>query len=473
MDGAKGSALEWALALLHAPGERFALRHKPLPAGVEQLLGIAAGAAFNDVSEAARTFNESEARLREAAQFYAREVLFFPQADAYRVLGVGADSNVAQIKAHHRLLQHWLHPDRQHDEDDAIFATRVNVAWNRLRTPERRQAYDDMLRAEPPPEAPGDVGELRGMRTWIPDTEVPRNRWQYRLPMLALSASCILLVVLVVRDMAHGQKDWELASGEAAGNASGEASAIGRAEISVPRDPAPIASVATVRRADDGFAGTQVVSKMPRLVAPPEPGASPIGPAAFALQTASKAEPTPRDARLPVQPPAPVLLASAAAPVPTPVLPANEVLRRVQGVQEQDATPPRAVQPVSQPVSQPADSYADVARAQVSPGYARIQQAWTAGDQLLHFMAAVGRPPPLIWNSPAIQSSADRLRQDLHDGGSVKLSGPQWRIGNESAVLTSGYIVQGNASGSGRFTADLIWRENHWLVTGLSIERTQ
>ena len=42
MDGAKGSALEWALALLRAPGERHALRQKPLPGGVDRLLGIAA-----------------------------------------------------------------------------------------------------------------------------------------------------------------------------------------------------------------------------------------------------------------------------------------------------------------------------------------------------------------------------------------------------------------------------------------------
>ncbi|MBL0229036.1 DnaJ domain-containing protein [Thermomonas sp.] len=81
--------------------------------------------------------------MREAAQFYVREVLFFAQADAYRVLGVDADASDASIKAHHRLLQHWLHPDRLDNEDDAIFASRVNVAWNRLRNQARRRAYDE------------------------------------------------------------------------------------------------------------------------------------------------------------------------------------------------------------------------------------------------------------------------------------------------------------------------------------------
>ena len=73
MAGATGNALEWALALLRAPGERHALRHKPLPAGMERLLGIAAGAAPDDLAEVALAFGESQARVREAAQFYARE----------------------------------------------------------------------------------------------------------------------------------------------------------------------------------------------------------------------------------------------------------------------------------------------------------------------------------------------------------------------------------------------------------------
>ena len=55
MDGAEGSALEWALALLHAPGKRHALRQKPLPDGMDGLLGIAAGAMPDALAEAART----------------------------------------------------------------------------------------------------------------------------------------------------------------------------------------------------------------------------------------------------------------------------------------------------------------------------------------------------------------------------------------------------------------------------------
>jgi len=81
MNGANGDALEWALALLRAPGERHALRQKPLPDRVDRLLGVAAGVLPKERAEAARAFNESEARICEAARFYAREILFFPQAE--------------------------------------------------------------------------------------------------------------------------------------------------------------------------------------------------------------------------------------------------------------------------------------------------------------------------------------------------------------------------------------------------------
>ena len=43
MDGANTNALEWALALLHTPAERYTLRQKPLPQGIDRLLGAGFG----------------------------------------------------------------------------------------------------------------------------------------------------------------------------------------------------------------------------------------------------------------------------------------------------------------------------------------------------------------------------------------------------------------------------------------------
>ena len=492
MDGAKGSALEWALALLHAPGKRHALRQKPLPAGMDGLLGIAAGAMPDALADAVRTFGEPEARIREAAQFYVREVLFFPQADAYRVLGVAADASDASIKAHHRLLQHWLHPDRLHNEDDAIFASRVNVAWNRLRNPERREAYDRTLQEEQAlVEFDGDDA-IASVRTWIADAEVPRNPWWHRVPVLVLSASCLLLVVLVLRDTESGPDRWDDVSGEPSGNAA----AAGIDEISVPNRAAPAAPAAVARRA------AAPVRALEGPVADPTPLAAslpamPVVEIAPLTQQAIRELESARQAPLPpVQPPAPVAKApvavAVAAPVPVPVpkAPVAVAVPVPKAPVPQPVPVPRAPVPVAArsapplavarsasaaqtqytppaPVAQPAS------RAQPLPSYGRIQQAWSAGDQLLRFMAAVGRPPPPIWSSPGIQSSADRLREDMHGAGRVRLSGPQWQIGNQSAVLTSSYVVQGNEADAGRLTADLVWREDRWLVVGLSIERAR
>ena len=463
MDGAKGSALEWALALLHAPGKRHALRQKPLPDGMDGLLGIAAGAAPDELAEAARTFGEPEARIREAAQFYVREVLFFPQADAYRVLGVGADASDAAIKAHHRLLQHWLHPDRLQSEDDAIFATRVNVAWNRLRNRERRQAYDKALQEEEPQQAFEGNQALGNVHAWIPDAEITRNPWRHRLPVLLLSGACVLLVVLVLRDMDGRQEGWEGVSSEAPGLAAEG----GFGDISIPRDVAKVAPERT--RAGSGA----VVSPASAIAAP--------APVVASAPPMSMIEFTP-EAQLPVGDDyavAQVVVAPAARPAP---LQASMATREPPGVAPQPATPRIAVDAPAEYVA-PARVTPPVAQTQKQaqakapplPSYARIRQAWAAGDQLLRFMGGIGQPPPPIWSSPGIQSSADLLRQDMHGAGRVRLSGPQWQIGEKSAVLTSDYAVQGkdHGAGTGNLTADLVWRDDRWLVVGLSIERTQ
>ena len=187
MDGANTNALEWALALLHTPAERYTLRQKPLPQGIDRLLGIAAGVMPRDQVEAAQAFGVPEARVREAAQFYAREVLFFPQADAYRVLGVNAVASSDQIKAHHRLLQHWLHPDRQRSEDDAIFAARVNSASNTGPAPGLRRiiaiaAIAGGLQRQHPAPWRADLGAGAGIPRGALATSMAIARAERRLP---------------------------------------------------------------------------------------------------------------------------------------------------------------------------------------------------------------------------------------------------------------------------------------------------
>lgn len=439
MAGAKGSALEWALALLQAPGERYVLRQKPLPADVDVVLGIAAGAMPEALAQAASGFSEPEARIREAAQFYAREVLFFPQANAYRVLGVAANADIEQIKVHHRLLQRWLHPDRSQSEDDAVFAARVNTAWNRLRSPERRREYDQTLRQALPSETPDSSEQLRNMRGWMPADEVPSapaNRWRRRAPVLALLAVCAVLTVLILRDMARSPEQW----GEAQPVVAAQEEDGGN--LSVPHKPQPTAAARPVARK------------------------SALARPAIQLLPAQTARADRPHAAAPAKP---------VAALPAAILVSDSAQQTIPAVSE-TSREVAAIPPVLVSVKHDAvtgASPAPMAAPVALPSFVRIQSARQAGEQLLRFMQSPGRVSPPIWNSPRIQSNAEQLRQQLHAGGRVRLAKAQWRIGDDNAELSSVYTIAGTPSMAGQLVANLQWREGYWLVTGIGLEYTQ
>jgi len=135
-------ALKIAIDLMHVPSQVRLLRAEPLPQGVPTLLRIAAG----DV-EAARTAALSVDRpievVHEAATFFIEQILFAPNADSYRVLGASRQADAATLRRNVALLLRWLHPDLDPRGERSIFAGRVTAAWNDLKTPERRAAYDD------------------------------------------------------------------------------------------------------------------------------------------------------------------------------------------------------------------------------------------------------------------------------------------------------------------------------------------
>lgn len=155
----EAAALRMALDLVHVPSRVRYLRSLPLPEGVPLLLRIAA--SDERAGElAVELTGRSVERLREAAFFFIEQILFAPNADSYRVLGADPGATAAELRRNMALLQRWLHPDVQHHDNRAVFARRVAVAWNDLKTPARRAAYDrerqEVARGEP------DRGSSRG-----------------------------------------------------------------------------------------------------------------------------------------------------------------------------------------------------------------------------------------------------------------------------------------------------------------------
>lgn len=147
MNAATGHALEQALAYYRAPAMLPVARERRLPDDVLDVLRIAAG----DESLAAQlsdSTGEAQATVVDAAVFFVQQVLFAPGADSYRVLGVNTDAPDARIKENYRWLVRWLHPDRNLDDWDSVYAERVNRAWQDLRLPDRRAAYDAQRVAE-------------------------------------------------------------------------------------------------------------------------------------------------------------------------------------------------------------------------------------------------------------------------------------------------------------------------------------
>jgi hypothetical protein len=138
--------IKLAIDLLHFPSQARSMRSAPLPDDVLILLCILAGDE-GAIGGAAALTGRSPDTVREAAAFFIEQILLFPGADSYRVLGVRPDATYGELRRNMALLLRRLHPDRNCQAEQAVFAARVTRAWSDLKTPERRAAYDRQFTA--------------------------------------------------------------------------------------------------------------------------------------------------------------------------------------------------------------------------------------------------------------------------------------------------------------------------------------
>jgi hypothetical protein len=167
------AALKLALELLVVPWRVRLVREQPLPAGVPMLLRVAAGDAEAEAA-AAKAAGRPPEVVRKAATFFVEQILLSPEADSYRVLGAGSGASSAELRSNMALLMRWLHPDAAQEGSPSVFAQRLAAAWNDLKSPERRAAYDS---ARLPPSGYGPPGEGHRSRSG-------RSRRRRRLPRL-------------------------------------------------------------------------------------------------------------------------------------------------------------------------------------------------------------------------------------------------------------------------------------------------
>jgi curved DNA-binding protein CbpA len=108
---------------------------------VQDLLRIAAGDE-EAIREATDVAGRSRDVVCEAVAFFVEQILLSPDADSYRVLGATPEATSAELRRNMALLLRWLHPDLDPHAGRSVFAARVTLAWNDLKTSDRRAAYD-------------------------------------------------------------------------------------------------------------------------------------------------------------------------------------------------------------------------------------------------------------------------------------------------------------------------------------------
>jgi hypothetical protein len=127
---AKPHPITLALDLARLPAAAHGWAAPPIPSRIVEIIRVAA-AAPQSCNEAVAASGAPMPVVIEAARFYLQHVLFRPDADCYRVLGLRPGASRATARNHMRLLMQWLHPDRN-GELEAVYAARVLRAWREI-----------------------------------------------------------------------------------------------------------------------------------------------------------------------------------------------------------------------------------------------------------------------------------------------------------------------------------------------------
>jgi hypothetical protein len=124
--------IELALDLARMPALARSSAVPPLPPNIVELMRIAAASPEACGAAVAQT-GEPRHVVIEAARFYLQQVLFRPDADCNRILGIEPATSRATAREHMRWLLEWLHPDRNNNNSwDSVYAERVLKAWREV-----------------------------------------------------------------------------------------------------------------------------------------------------------------------------------------------------------------------------------------------------------------------------------------------------------------------------------------------------
>ena len=450
-------ALDVALGLLRAPALRSTLRDRPLPAGMGELLAVASG-SHGRVRDAAARTGLGQGELLEAARFFVQQVLLAEGADAYRVLGVERHALHADIRDHHRHLLRWLHPDRSEGAQwESAFATRVNQAWNHVRTQTARTGYDASLSIQAEVREPV-TATAPSVPAGPGTTAVPSPRQPAAAPV---AVALIGLLCVVLAWFAIHREDHVEDPGSSAATVATRPAADSRPDVA----PRPEASLVDTRQDATGNAASHAFSRPPTsdiVVAQDVPddayASALIDLAVDAAQTA------PIDA-----------FVEAVAPIPAVAVPA--------------VAPPAIVPVIAQPAA-PRDALSDIAeKAAVAVAPARtpsvdplrlFSEAEAAVHGVASYLAADGGTEPAWLDMPTGLEAAGiraQLRSRHQDGPRrrMQVETPGWTLDGRAATMLGAYRLaeRRDTVETGVLRVELARLDDTWRVSALHLEPAQ
>lgn len=201
----RATALDQAVYLLLMPAAVRQMRVARLPADVKLLLQVLAGEE-SARSEAVEISGKPLETVVQAAEFYVREILFAPDATAYRALGCEAHATREEMRANMILMMRWLHPDTASGPRDDELFDRVGRAWQTMRSKQSRAVYDSMLVGAREPRlsaAPSHAVAVAPLRSNPFLDRAPGSRKRRFLRRSIYVAALMLMALLVVVVLEH------------------------------------------------------------------------------------------------------------------------------------------------------------------------------------------------------------------------------------------------------------------------------
>jgi len=390
-------AVALALAKLGAPTSVDLDPPRQLPAGAIDLIRVVAG----DQSRAealAASHRVDVQSIHDASVLFVNAVMFHPDSDYFRVLGVPPDADSDTLKLHFRWLQKWLHPDRDPAGWVSSYAERVNVAWAQLRREDRREQYRQTVmaigasRTDGPRISVGPI-HLNAGDASLGAAPVLASKWARRLPALVVGAIAVLTLGLFAAHRAGESLLLEQRDEYAASAASTPApDAMRAATAPRPADPAlldaPIAPIQIAPQAErhspslsPAGANAAAVGGAPEAVAP------------RASTQAIAQVPVPRPAMPPAATPAAERVSAAAQPAAAASVSASRAV--IDGRAEPSLVLSDPVVPAVASTARQAAVLAETPRvAQTVPTSAAVAPAAAAPRQAASALAPEPEPEP-------------------------------------------------------------------------------